>query len=82
MGLKFSNTPPHAQHYWALCVDINGRWFEIICPNTILDFYNGSNSTLQNQFVKWGVPLFINYSQPLSLINMRLNFSNKKNHVR
>jgi hypothetical protein len=20
------NTPPHAQHYWAWCVDINGGW--------------------------------------------------------
>jgi hypothetical protein len=26
VGVGFSNTPPHAQHYWAWCVDINGGW--------------------------------------------------------
>jgi len=26
VGLDFSNTPLHAQHYWAWCEDINGGW--------------------------------------------------------
>jgi hypothetical protein len=37
VGVGFSNTPPHAQHYWAWCVDINGGWSETIASDAMLD---------------------------------------------
>jgi len=55
-------THPHDQHYWTWFVDINGGWIDdgnlIACgswrdSDTTLEVVVGTNTTLQNRFVRW-----------------------------
>jgi hypothetical protein len=59
--------------------------WNVSCNNlvhTLLNLYIGPNPSLQNRLVRWRVPLFINYSRALSLINVGLGFSNIHNWTR